>query len=56
MGHSSKITIIPQKVDLTTEIVAIVDGRNDVKSIIDWQFHTPDARIKLKMLYPSISE
>lgn len=47
---------IPDDAVLSTEIEAIVTARNDVKSIIDWQFRTPDARIKLKKLYPSISE
>jgi hypothetical protein len=47
---------IPTEAALSVEIEAIVAGRNEVKSIIDWQFRTPDARIKLKKLYPSITE
>lgn len=47
---------IPDEDKLNIEIQAIVDERNSVQSIIDWQFHTPDARIKLKKLYPSILE
>ena len=47
---------VPTDVVLSTEIETIVTARNEVKSIIDWQFRTPDARIKLKKLYPSISE
>ena len=45
---------IPDDVSLTTEVQAIVDGRNGLQSIIDWQFRTDDARIKLKKLYPSV--
>lgn len=41
---------------LEKETQAIVTERNAVHSIIDWQFRTPDARIKLKKLYPSISQ
>jgi hypothetical protein len=41
---------------LEKETQAIVTERNAVDSIIDWQFRTPDACIKLKKLYPSISQ
>jgi len=40
---------------LGKEIQAITNERNGVHSIINWQFWTQDARIKLKQLYPSIS-
>jgi hypothetical protein len=29
-------------------------GRNQRQAIIDWQFTTADARIKLRRLYPQI--
>jgi hypothetical protein len=41
---------------LTTEVQAITDERNNVHAIINWQFRTGDARIKLLHLYPSISQ
>jgi len=28
--------------------------RNETASVVDWQFTTEEARIKLKRLYPSI--
>ena len=40
---------------LEKEVHAITDERNAVHAIINWQFRTEDARIKLKQLYPSIS-
>ncbi len=46
---------IPDEIMLENEVKAITDERNGVHSIIDWQFRTVDARIKLKQLYPSIS-
>lgn len=35
------------------EVAAWVAARNAIASPIDWQFTTPDARIKLKRLYPA---
>lgn len=46
---------IPDDDTLSIEVNALVDSRNDSKATIDWQFRTRDARIKLKSLYPSIS-
>jgi hypothetical protein len=46
---------IPNETILEKEVQAITDERNGVHSIINWQFRTGDARIKLKQLYPSIS-
>jgi len=46
---------IPDEAILTTEVQAITAERNNVHSIINWQFRTADARIKLKQLYPSVS-
>ena len=37
------------------EAAAWEDERNDTSVTVDWRFTTPDARIKLKSLYPSIS-
>ena len=47
--HISSETILEK------EVRAIVDERNGIHAIINWQFRTEDARIKLKQLYPSIS-
>lgn len=46
---------IPEQQDFCREALALVSERNQANSKIDWQFRTPDARIKLKQLYPSIS-
>ena len=46
---------IPTETILEQEVRAIVDERNAAHSIINWQFLTEDARIKLIHLYPSIS-
>jgi hypothetical protein len=47
---------IPDDPTLTTEVLAITIQPNSTHATVDWQFRTPDARIKLKRLYPSISE
>ncbi|MBU0510082.1 MAG: transposase, partial [Chloroflexi bacterium] len=44
---------IDNKEFLSKEIAAWEDERNQKAKIIDWQFTTEDARIKLKRLYPS---
>ena len=43
---------IPDKDTFVREISAWNNQRNTEKAIIDWQFTTADARIKLKKLYP----
>ena len=47
---------IPDNPNLFAEIQAIPSQRNAAQVAVDWQFRTPDARIILKRLYPSISE
>jgi hypothetical protein len=37
-------------------VKALTDERNENQTKVDWQFFTADARIKLKQLYPSISD
>jgi len=39
---------------LAHEAAAWEDARNAIATSVDWRFTTPDARIKLKRLYPSI--
>lgn len=41
---------------LTTEVAAWAHRRNRAKVIVDWHFTSPDARIKLKRLYPVLKE
>jgi hypothetical protein len=43
---------IPDKETLDREIRAWVQKRNRDQVTIDWRFKTPDARIKLRRLYP----
>ena len=47
---------IPNGTILEREVQAIMDERNNIHAIIHWQFRTADARVKLKQLYPSISQ
>lgn len=47
---------IPDDVMLVVDVEALTGERNDKHVSVDWQFRTVDARIKLKKLYPSISE
>jgi hypothetical protein len=43
---------IPDAVTLQIELDAWADARNAHTARVDWHFTTPDARIKLKRLYP----
>ena len=43
---------IPDMNELTSEVAAWVNDRNEKKVRVNWQFTTPDARVKLKRLYP----
>jgi hypothetical protein len=45
---------IPDKDTLVREVTTWMHDRNVQQSTIDWRFTTPDARIKLKRLYPAI--
>ena len=47
---------IPNEQMLMVEIQAMLEDRNSNRATVDWQFRTSDARIKLKRLYPSISD
>jgi transposase len=40
--------------NMASEVKAWVAKRNDYKTTVHWQFATPDARIKLRHLYPKI--
>lgn len=41
---------------LRQEVEAWTRRRNDLKVAADWQFRTPDARVKLRHLYPTVPE
>jgi hypothetical protein len=45
---------IPHSTTLTQEVAAWERQRNAAQCRVNWRFTTPDARIKLKRLYPSI--
>jgi hypothetical protein len=47
---------IPDDRALGTEVHAAVDERNNDDASVNWRFTTENARIKLKGLYPSISQ
>lgn len=46
---------IPEEQIFRQEAQVLTNERNQSSKKVDWQFRTPDARIKLKQLYPSIS-
>lgn len=46
---------VPDETTLKRKVMAIENARNQAHSSIDWQFTAPDARIRLKHLYPSYS-
>jgi hypothetical protein len=46
---------IPEQATVARESQLWMQHRNQKQTKIDWQFTTPDARIKLKYLYPKIS-
>ena len=46
---------IPTEEMLIKDVRVLTDERNQSQTKVDWQFFTVDARIKLKLLYPSIS-
>jgi hypothetical protein len=45
---------IPDVTKLVREVAAWESQRNEAEAVVDWQFTTADARVKLKRLYPSI--
>ena len=47
---------IPDAATLTHEVAAWEQARNANPRPVHWRFTTPDARIKLKRLYPSIQD
>lgn len=47
---------IPDRRIFEIETQALTSERNHSLSTVDWQFRSTDARIKLKKLYPSISQ
>ena len=47
---------IPDADTLIQEIAAWEQARNANAQPVNWRFTTPDARIKLKRLYPSIQD
>ena len=46
---------IPTKDEVVAEASAWEAKRNEARATVDWQFTTPDARTKLKRLYPTIN-
>lgn len=45
---------IPEKKIMINEVQAWAERRNQEASVVNWQFTTDDARVKLKRLYPII--
>ncbi len=46
---------LPEEQVFAHEAHALAKERNQANLTVDWQFRSPDARIKLKKMYPSIS-
>jgi hypothetical protein len=53
-GRSMK-TYLSDQLLFAAEAHALSSERNQAEAVVDWQFRSTDARIKLKKLYPSIS-
>ncbi len=47
---------VPDEKSLNRKVIGIETSRNHSHSSVDWQFTTDDARIKLRRLYPAISD
>jgi hypothetical protein len=47
---------IDKKAFLRSEVAAWEADRNQAQTGVDWQFTTPDARVKLKRLYPQVQK
>jgi len=45
---------IPEIGKLRSEVAAWEADRNNRIAVVDWQFSTADARIKLERLYPKL--
>jgi hypothetical protein len=45
---------IPDITTMRSQVAAWERNRNNRPRKIDWQFTTPDARVKLKRLYPNL--
>ena len=52
--RSCRIRRIPDQATLHREVQAGVEERNQKAVRVDWRFTTPNARMKLKHLYPKI--
>jgi hypothetical protein len=46
---------LPDRETVQKEVHAWTVARNQAAVIVDWRFTTEDARIKLKQLYPALS-
>ena len=44
----------PDEDDLSEDILALEQERNEAHATINWRFTTPNARTKLHRLYPAI--
>jgi hypothetical protein len=47
---------IPDEDSLRREIAAWEAPRNEQQATVHWRFDTPNARVKLKRLYPDVSD
>jgi hypothetical protein len=47
---------IPEEATLRREVAAWEASRNERQATVGWRFSTSDARVKLKRLYPNISD
>jgi hypothetical protein len=49
-------THVPDEATLRRKVATIEHTRNHTHSTVNWQFTTPDARVRLARLYPSIPD
>lgn len=56
LGRQCLARRLPDRQTVATEITAWVEDRNQKTWPADWRFTVEDARIKLKRLYPKLSD
>ena len=56
LGRQCLARRLPDMQTVTTEIAVWVEDRNQKTWPADWRFTTEDARIKLKRLYPKLTD
>lgn len=56
LSHQALSDYVTTKEEMMARVAAWQTDRNTGRSTVDWQFTTHDARVKLKRLYPVVTE